>query len=58
MTAPFLLPQDVRTEHAQQVLDFINAAPNAKAIAEAVEFPNELDVRLKIAQRILDKRNE
>ena len=58
MTAPFLLPQDVRTEHAQQVLDFINAAPNAKTIAEAVEFPNELDVGLKIAQRILDKRNE
>ena len=58
MADAFLLPEDVRPEHARQVLDFLNQAENAQVIADAVEFPNELDVGIRIAQRILNRRNE
>lgn len=54
----FLLPEDVRAEHAKQVLDFINQAPNAQIIAEAIEFPDELDVGVRIGQRIVSRRAE
>jgi hypothetical protein len=58
MAESFLLPEDVSEEHARQVLDFINQAASAQVVAEAVEFPRELDVGVRIAQRIIARRTE
>lgn len=58
MADAFLLPEDVSAEHARQVLDFINQAPSAQVIAEAVELPGELDVGVRIGQRIINRRTE
>lgn len=58
MWEAYLLPEEVSAKHAREVLDFLNQAPDAKTIAEAVEFPKELDVGLRVAQRILNRRAE
>ena len=58
MWETYLLPEEVSARHAREVLDFLNQAPDAKTIAEAVEFPRELDVGLRVAQRILTRRAE
>ena len=52
----YLRPEDVRPEHARQVLEFLNSAQTAEQIAAAVEIPDELDVGVRIGQRILDRR--
>ena len=54
----YLLPEDVGRERAREILDFLNAAETAEQIAEAVEIPDELDVGIRIAQRILDRREQ
>jgi hypothetical protein len=54
----FLLPEEVSAKHAREVLDFLNQAPDAESIAEAVEFPRERDVGVRVAQRILNRRAE
>jgi len=54
----YLLPEEVSANHAREVLDFLNQAPDARTIAEAVEFPRELDVGMRVAQRILNRRAE
>src|SRR5690606_11841396 len=41
---------------ARLVLAFLNGAADAREIADAVEFPHELDVGVRVAQRILDRR--
>jgi len=51
----YLRPEDVRPEHARQVLEFLNSAQTAAEIAAAVEIPGELDVGIRLAQRILDR---
>ena len=58
MAERYLLPEDVSAEHAKQVLDFLNQAASAQVIAEAVEFPHELDVGVRVGQRIITRRNE
>ena len=58
MWETYLLPDEVSAKHAREVLDFLNQAPDARTIAEAVEFPRELDVGLRVAQRILNRRAE
>ena len=58
MWETYLLPEEVSARHAREVLDFLNQAPDAKTIAEAVEFPRELDVGMRVAQRILTRRAE
>lgn len=58
MWEAYLLPEEVSAKHAREVLDFLNQAPDAKTIAEAVEFPHELDVGMRVAQRILNRRAE
>ena len=54
----YLRPEDVRPEHARQVLDFLNSAETAAEIAAAVEIPGELDVGVRLGQRILDRRGQ
>jgi hypothetical protein len=58
MAEHYLLPEDVSPEYAKQVLDFLNQARSARVIAEAVEFPHERDVGIRVAQRIINRRNE
>jgi len=58
MAERYLLPEDVSPEHAKQVLDFLNQARSARVIAAAVEFPHERDVGIRVAQRIINRRNE
>jgi hypothetical protein len=58
MAEHYLLPEDVSPEHAREVLNFLNNATNAQAIADAVEFPHERDVGVRVAQRIINRRNE
>jgi hypothetical protein len=52
----FLEPGDVAPENARRVLDFLNAATSARQIGDAIEFPGELDIGVRLAQRILDRR--
>jgi hypothetical protein len=58
MAELYLSPEDVSAEHARQVLDFLNQAANARVIADAVEFPHERDVGIRVGQRIINRRNE
>jgi len=58
MADVYLRPQDVSQADAQEVLDFLNAAETAEEIAEAVEIPGEPDVGIRVAQRVLNRRNE
>src|SRR5215210_4366084 len=52
----YLEPRDVTAGDAQKVLDFLNAAATADDIASAVEFPDELDVGVRVGARILARR--
>jgi len=54
----YLRPEDIHAERARQVLDFLNAAQTAEEIAAAVEIPDERDVGVRLAQRILDRRRQ
>jgi len=58
MAELYLSPEDVSAEHARQVLDFLNQAANARVIADAVEFPHERDVGIRVGQRIINRRDE
>ncbi len=58
MAEAYLLPEDVSSTHAAQVLAFLNAATTVEEIAAAVEISGELDVGLRVAARILARRNE
>lgn len=54
----YLLPEDVGSGRAREILDFLNVAQTAEQIAEAIEMPGELDVGIRVAQRILDRRGQ
>jgi hypothetical protein len=54
----YLRPEDVSPDHAREVLGFLNTAGTAEQIAAAVEIPGELDVGVRIAQRILARRQQ
>ena len=54
----YIRPEDVRPARARQVLNFLNAAQTAEEIATAVEIPDELDVGVRLGQRILDRREQ
>jgi hypothetical protein len=58
MAERYLRPEDVRPEHARQVLAFLNSATSAEEIAAAVEIADELDVGVRLGQRILARRQE
>jgi hypothetical protein len=56
MAEKYIRPEDVGPEDARIVLEFLNSAQSARQIAETIEIPGELDVGLRVAQRILDRR--
>ena len=57
MTTPYIRPEDVSEDNARLIIDFFNNAQNAEEIAETIEIPGELDVGLRVGQRILDRRD-
>jgi hypothetical protein len=56
MLERYIRPAELSAAEVRQVLAFLNAAVGAEEIAAAVEFPDELDVGLGVAKRILDRR--
>ncbi len=54
----YLRPSDVSPADRTKVLEFLNAARTAEEIAERVEIPGELDVGIRLARRILDRRDQ
>lgn len=58
MAEVYIAPEDVSPDDARRVLVFLNSAQTAQQIAEAVEITGELDVGVRVGQRILDRREE
>ena len=58
MVEPFITPKEVNPYDAETVLSFLNAVNTAPEIAEAIEIIGERDIGIKIAQRILARREE
>ncbi|MBM4200460.1 MAG: helix-hairpin-helix domain-containing protein [Gammaproteobacteria bacterium] len=58
MGPPYLSPNDIDAAHAAQVLEFLNAVGTPQELAGAVEIPGELDIGLRVAARILARRDE
>lgn len=56
MSELYLLPENIRPADALQVLEFLNTASTPEEIATAVEFSDELDIGVRVAQRILTAR--
>lgn len=54
----YLAPKDVNTRDAQLVLTFLNSAQTAQEIANRVEIPGELDIGVKLGERLLNARTE
>jgi archaellum component FlaC len=52
----YLTPEDLSPAQTSEVLAFLNSAKSAQEIADRVEIPGELDVGLRVGQRILDHR--
>jgi hypothetical protein len=57
MTTPYIRPEDVSEDNARLIIDFFNNAQSAEEIADTIEIPGELDVGLRVGQRILDRRD-
>ncbi|MBN1134735.1 MAG: hypothetical protein JXA38_07495 [Methanosarcinaceae archaeon] len=55
---PTLKPEEVSPDDAKRVLEFVNTASKPEEIAEIIEFPGEVDVGVKVASNILEKRAE
>ena len=53
-----ILPQDVAEADAKKILDFLNGAETAQALADGIELPNEPDVGLRLGAHILERRTE
>lgn len=56
MATVTLEPGDLTPAQAARVLTLLNAATSAQALADAIEIPGELDIGLRLAQRLLDAR--
>lgn len=56
MATVTLEPGDLTPAQAARVLTLLNAAASAQALAEAIEIPGELDIGVRLAQRLLDAR--
>ena len=51
-----ILPQAVAPDDAAKILGIVNGAETAQALAAAIELPNEPDIGLHLATRILARR--
>ena len=51
-------PEDVSPQQAQMVLDFLNSAQRAEDIAARIEIAGELDIGIRLAQRLLQQREQ
>lgn len=58
MAEVYLEPADVPAFDAGRVLAVLNAAPDAEHLAAAIEIPEELDIGIRLGQRLLDRRDE
>jgi len=58
MSENYIKPEDVSSEGAQKILNFLNSAQSAEEIDKAVEIRDERDVGIIVAQHILDGRKE
>jgi hypothetical protein len=56
MAAIYLAPQDVNRRDGEVVLAFLNRAQSAEEIASRVEIPHELDIGIKLGERLLHAR--
>lgn len=56
MATVTLEPADLTPAQAARVLALLNAAASAQTLADAIEIPGELDIGVRLAQRLLDAR--
>ena len=56
MATVTLEPGDLTPAQTARVLTLLNAAASAQALATAIEIPGELDIGVRLAQRLLDAR--
>lgn len=58
MPIRLLQPADLSETETATVLDFFNSTSNAEAIARTIEFPDELDIGVNLARRLLLQRTQ
>lgn len=56
MLTSYIKPESLSTAEVRLVLEFLNGARSAEEIADTIEIPGELDVGVRVAQRLLDRR--
>lgn len=56
MLKSYIKPESLSAAEVQQVLEFLNGAQTVEDIADTIEIPGELDVGLRVAQRLLNRR--
>ncbi|MBN1931237.1 MAG: hypothetical protein JW786_06475 [Desulfobacterales bacterium] len=56
MLKSYIKPESLSAAEVQQVLEFLNGAQTIEEIADTIELPGELDVGLRVAQRLLNRR--
>ncbi|MCG8673359.1 MAG: hypothetical protein MI867_28475 [Pseudomonadales bacterium] len=54
----YLTPDDINASDTRLVLAFLNTVQTADELATRVEIPDELDIGVRLGQRILDARQE
>jgi hypothetical protein len=57
MVESYIKPESLSPAEVQQVLEFFNGAKTAEEIADAIKIPGEVDVGVRIAQRLLNRRD-
>lgn len=57
MAQVYLEPSDLSPAQRARVLAALNSASSAPALAAAIEIPGELDIGVRLAQRLLDARD-
>jgi DNA uptake protein ComE-like DNA-binding protein len=55
---PLIALGDVDPEEEIKILEFLNTVETAEEIARTVEFPDEPDIGMEVAEKILAKRNK
>ena len=55
---PLIALEDVDPADEKKILEFLNTVETAEEIAKTVEFPDEPDIGIKVAEKILAKKNK